>query len=141
NLVYAITTGTILSFNGKNWGCSSLVPSADVDGDGTAGDGVSCLDPRFISLSVNDLHLGPTSPAIDAGTSTGMPTGRSSSISNAVAGIHGLPSYADNSALKGSAWDIGATEFGASVSVTASLSLSDPSPTAAGTVTVTLVTS
>ena len=52
-----------------------------------------------------------TSPAKDAGTSTGMPAGHTRDINNTIAGAHIPPSYADNQAMFGSAWDIGADEF------------------------------
>jgi len=139
NLVYSKATGTLVSFNGLSWSCNGLSAASDVDGDGVSNDNVRCLDPGFRSVASNDFHLLIGSPAIDAGTSNGMPVGKTASIYNTLADAHGLPSYADNLALRGTAWDQGATEFGGGP--TASISLSDPSPTAPGNVTVTLSTS
>lgn len=143
NFVFAFanTTGTLVDFNGRSFSCTQLLPTADIDGDGVGNDKVRCVDPLFVSVANRDVHLGSLSPAIDAGTSTGMPAGRTASMNNTVAGAHGWPSYADNRPMSGSAWDVGALEFWTGAAVTASLTLSDPSPTAAGTVTVTLTTS
>jgi len=142
NLVYAPTSGTLVEFNGRTFGCSGLVTTADVDGDGSANDKVRCTDPLFVSLNGDDYHLLAGSPAMDGGSSVGMPAGRTSSINNTLAGIHGLPSYSDNAPMAGAGWDMGAVELGSVGGLpTASITLSDPSPTAAGTVTVTLVTS
>ncbi|HYS04828.1 MAG TPA: right-handed parallel beta-helix repeat-containing protein [Candidatus Dormibacteraeota bacterium] len=141
NLVYSSAGGTLVSFNGRTSGCSGLVVSADVDNDGTANDSVICANPLLLSLSGNDLHLNSLSPARDKGTANGMPAGRTASIYNTVAGAHNFPSYADNQSLGGSAWDIGAVEYGAAVGPSATLVLSDPSPTAAGNVGLVLTTS
>src|SRR6185436_4795402 len=81
------------------------------------------------------------SPAIDAGTATGLPAGRTASINNTLAAAHGLPVYSDNLARAGSAWDAGAVEYGGVSAPAATITLSDPSPTAAGNVTLTLTTS
>lgn len=141
NLVFANTTGTLVDFNGRSFNCSQLLPTVDIDGDGVASDKVRCVDPLFVSVANRDVHLGSLSLAIDGGTSSGMPSGRTASMNNTVAGAHGWPSYTDNRPKSGSAWDMGALEFWTGAAVTASLTLSDPSPTAAGTVTVTLTTS
>jgi len=140
NLVYSPGGGTLVSFNGRSFTCSGLVSTADIDGDGSGNDQVRCQDPLFMATAGRDYHLRSGSPAVDAGTFTGLPAGRTSSINNTLASSHGLPSYADNISLNGSSWDIGATE-GIGGAVTASIQLSDPSPTTAGTVTVTLTTS
>jgi len=141
NLVYANTTGTLVDFNGRTFDCSTLVPLADVDGNGTGNDNDRCAEPLFVSISGNDFHLTASSPAIDMGTSTDMPPGRTGSINNTVAELHGFPSYGDNSPLNGSAWDAGVAEYGGIGSVTARLALSDPSPTAAGDVSLVLTAS
>lgn len=141
NLVYSKSTGTLVSFNGGSFGCSQLAPAADVDRDGSANDNVRCADPQFISPTGNDYHVALNSPAVDTGTSTGMPSGRTTSINNNLAAFHALPSYADNLPRAGVAWDEGATEYSGSVSLTAGITLSDPSPVAAGNVTVTLTAS
>jgi hypothetical protein len=144
NLVFSTTTGTILSFNGRSFTCAGLNPTADIDGDGISNDKIRCLNPLFVSVAGNDLHLTAASPAIDGGTTTGIPAGRTASIYNTLAGLRGLADYAlnDNLAMAGIAWEIGAVEFGAASStVTASIALSDPSPTAGGNVGVTLTTS
>jgi len=141
NLVFAGGTGNLVDFNGRSFTCSALLPTADVDGDGTGNDKVRCADPKFISATGFDFHLLTGSPAIDSGTSTGMPAGKLASIRNTVAGLHGLPSYADNLPMAGPAWDAGAVEFGSAGAATANLVLSDPSPTASGIVGVTLTTS
>ena len=140
NLVYS-SGGTLVSFNGRSWNCSGLLPTADVDGDGTANDGVLCGNPLLASLSSNDVHLTSLSPARDRGTTVGMPAGRTASINNTVAGSHGFASYADNLPLSGTAWDIGAVEYGSVGAPTATIVLSDPSPTKAGSVGLTLSTS
>jgi hypothetical protein len=140
NLVYANTSGTLVDFNGRSFSCSALLASADVDGNGTGNDNDRCADPLFLSLAGIDFHLTAASPAINMGTLTGMPAGRTTSMKNTVAGLHGLPSYNDGISMSGSAWDAGATEYG-TASVTASLTLSDPSPTTSGNVIVTLTSS
>ena len=141
NLVFSTTTGNILSFNGTSWSCPGVLASADIDRDGTSNDKNRCVDPVFVpsALQNKDFHLASLSPSIDGGTSTGMPSGRTSSINNTLAAAHGFPSYADNVLMRGTAWDIGAVEYG--VSLSATVVLSDPSPTAPGSVTVTLRTS
>jgi hypothetical protein len=143
NLVYATGTGTLIAFNGRSFNCSALVPNADIDGDGAFNDTVRCLTPQFKSVSTNDFHLNATSPAINLGTTNGLPAGRTASINHTVASQRGFPDYAINDSLpmKGGAWDVGAIEFDVGVTVTAAITLSDSSPTAAGDVTVTLTTS
>jgi hypothetical protein len=140
NIVFSTITTTIASFNGGNWTCSSLVSSADVDKDGTGNDNVRCTDPRFSSVSGKNFHLASGSPAIDSATGTGLPSGRTTSINNPVASLHGFPSYADNVPMTGSAWDLGMAEVPIA-GLSASVTLSDPSPTGPGNVTVTLATS
>jgi hypothetical protein len=140
NIVFSNTTSTVVSFNGGSWNCSSLIATADIDRDGSGNDFVRCVDPLFVSVSAKNIHLASGSPAIDAGTTIGLPPVRSASINNVLAGTHGFPSYADSVPLSGLAWDIGAVEMPTG-SVSGSIVLSDPSPTAAGSVTVTLTTS
>ena len=135
NVVISKTRGaasTLVGFNGTNFFCSTLT---------NLGATNKCSDPAFVDPNGNDFHLLSTSPAIDAGTSIGMPTGRSTSINNTLASLYGLPSYAENRSMSGSAWDVGASEFGGSSAPTARVTLGDPSPTAAGNVTVTLTSS
>jgi hypothetical protein len=141
NLVYSATlpSGSTLvtwrgshSSGGPNYTCSQI---------GSIASSNKCSDPRFKAPVDNDFHLTGTSPAINAGTIASMPVGRSASINNTLAGAHGLPTYADNVPITNSVWDIGASEYLGASAPTATLTLSDPSPTAAGTVTVTLVTS
>ncbi|HXU11022.1 MAG TPA: right-handed parallel beta-helix repeat-containing protein [Candidatus Binatia bacterium] len=141
NLVYSTASGNVTSVNGRSWSCGGLTTSVDADGDGTANDNVKCADPKFSLLSGNDFHLLIGSPAIDAGTATGLPAGRTASINNTLAAAHGLPVYSDNLARAGSAWDAGAVEYGGVSAPAATITLSDPSPTAAGNVTLTLTTS
>jgi hypothetical protein len=144
NLVSASGTGTVVSFNGRTFSCSGLLPTADVDGDGASNDNVKCLDPQFKSVSGNDFHLNVSSPAINLGTTLGIPAGRTASIYNTIAGQRGFPDYAtyDNLSMRDSAWDVGAVEFDSALgSISAAIVLSDPAPTAAGNVNVTLTTS
>jgi hypothetical protein len=133
----------MVSFNGRSFGCSEVTLSTDIDGDGVGNDNNRCLVPGFVAPSSHDFHLLLASPAINAGTSQGLPAGRTNSINNRIASAHGLPAYTDNLPMSGTSWDIGAVEYGTGPGAgpTASLSLSDPSPTGPGNVTVTLTTS
>lgn len=140
NLVYSTSSGTLVSINGRSFGCGSLIPAADIDGDGTINDGVRCANPQFRSVSARDFHLTPGSLAIEAGTGTGMPAGRTTSLNNSLAGRVALPPYADNTAKQGVNWDVGAIEY-FTAGPTAAITLTDPSPTAAGSVGLTLTTS
>ena len=135
NIVFSAirgSTSTLVGFNGTNYSCSVLANLSSTN---------KCADPKLWDVTKNDFHLFSTSPAIDAGTLTGMPAGRSTSINNTLASLYGLPPYADNLPMSGSGWDVGAAEFVGSAAPTATLTLSDPSPTAPGNVTVTLNTS
>jgi hypothetical protein len=71
----------------------------------------NCPSPVFVNSGSNDFHIQSTSPAKDAGTATGMPSGRTTDINNTVADDHGLVSYADANIQVGAAWDIGIDEF------------------------------
>jgi hypothetical protein len=134
----ALTFQNNLLWNGSTTGRVGTISGSAVN-CGTNGN--RCGDPLFVSASLKNYHVQVGSPAIDAGTSTGPPAGRTRDVCNSVAGLAGMTNYADCQTLSGT-WDIGADEYGTgSVSPTATLSLSDPSPVAAGTVTVTLVTS
>jgi hypothetical protein len=140
NLLYATGTQNLMSFNGRSYNCAGLLITADIDGDGVTGDNVRCANPLFVSVSGNDVHLTSASPAKDSGTSSGVPSGRTASIYNTVAQAHGLPAYADNLPKVGSAWDIGAIEYG-SLGISAAVSTSSASPLKPGSYTVTLTTS
>lgn len=102
NLVFSSTlgSGTLVKWNGSNYTCSTLT-SLDVDS--------KCTDPLFFSNV--DFHLRVNSPAVDSGTTTGMPINRLTGLINSLDVMHGLPDY--------NAWcgkcavtpDIGADEF------------------------------
>ena len=96
-------SGTVVSLNGTSYVCSTLGPLA------TRG---VCDDPAVVlSAGPYNAHLQSVSPAKDRGTATGMPAGRTADINNTLASTHGLPSYADNHAIQGGTWDIGADEY------------------------------
>lgn len=133
----ALTFQNNLLWNGSTTGRFGIISGSAVN-CGTGGN--RCGDPLFVSSSLKNYHLQVGSPAIDAGTSTSLPAGRARDVCNSVSGLAGMINYADCQTLSGN-WDIGADEYGTgSVSPTATLTLSDPSPVAAGSVTVTLVT-
>jgi len=139
NIVYAAGTGTLVTFNGGSFTCTQLVSAADVDRNGTGNDKVQCVDPRFVSSAGRDFHLQAGSPAIDTGTITGLPAGRTASIQNTLAQAHGLPNYNDNLAMGGTAWDVGAAEVGTAGPPTAVLTLTPSLPAYSnGTYTLTL---
>ena len=122
-----ITTGSVGTVAGSALNCGT--------------NGNRCGDPLFVSTSQRNFHLQTGSPAINAGTTTGIPSGRTKDVCNAVSSQAGMANYADCQTLSGT-WDIGADEFGTgSAGPTATLTLSDAPPVAAGSVTVTLVTS
>jgi hypothetical protein len=143
NVVYSPSTGTMVGFNGRTFGCSGVTLSSDIDGDGVGNDNNRCLNPGFVAPSAYDFHLLVASPAINTGTSQGLPASRTSSINNRIASAHGFPAYTDNLPMSGTAWDIGAVEYGtgAGAGPTASVALSDPSPTGPGNLTVSITTS
>lgn len=93
--------------NIATWGASSYTCATI----GTLDASDKCADPVFVDTATDDYHIQTSSPAKDAGTSTGMPAGRTADINNTIASLHGLPSYADNGAQYGVAWDIGADEY------------------------------
>lgn len=66
-------------------------------------------DPLFVN-SATDFHIQSGSPAKDAGTSTGMPAGRTTDICNSIASAHGFVSYNDCLTVSGTP-DIGADEL------------------------------
>jgi len=110
NLVYSTTGGTIITFGASTFTCAQTIPSANIDG--TAGaDSDTCTTPVFVNAGASDYHIQTSSPAKDAGTATGMPSGRTLDINNSLAAIHGLPAYDDADAIQGGVWDIGADEF------------------------------
>lgn len=147
NLFYSVGRSTscvsncsVAQISGASFTCAQIVAAADLDRDGLPGDGNLCVNPAFASLSGLDLHLSLNSPAINVGTDSGMPPARTTSLNNALAGLHGLPNYGDNAAMV-TVWDMGALEYTGPATPTANLVLSDLTPTAAGSVTVTLTTS
>jgi len=112
NIIYS-TAGTVIEYpTGRMLNCAQIIPSADVDNDGSINDNNKCVNPLFVNAVGNNFHLQSSSPAIDAGTFTGMPAGRIASIYNTLASLHGLSSYADAKTLAGSNWDAGIDEVG-----------------------------
>jgi hypothetical protein len=105
NIVKSATSGTLIAFNGANKTCAQTITSADVDNDGTGNDNNKCAAPGFVNISTGDFHLKAVSNARNAGTATGMPSGRTADICNGVDLF-----YNDCEAQQGSAWDIGCDE-------------------------------
>lgn len=102
---FVITTANpAVTWLNVGYACSAL---GGIPGGGNL---VGCADPQFASATTNNYHILTGSPAKDAGTSTGMPAGKTRDISNTVAVQHGLPQYKGIPQI-GSAWDIGACEF------------------------------
>jgi hypothetical protein len=132
----AITFQNNLLWNGSATGRFGTISGSALN-CGTNGN--KCGDPLFVNSSQRNFHLQATSPAINGGTITGLPTGRTKDVCNSLAAQEGMSNYGDCQSLSGT-WDIGADEFGASVP-SASLILSDAPPIAAGSVTVSLSTS
>src|SRR5207247_2684463 len=105
-----ITTGaaTAVTWNGAHlsggpgYTCAQLTNIA-------ASDIANCPSPVFVNAST-DFHIQTSSPAKDAGTSTGMPTGRTADICNFIAVLHGLPTYQNCTGIQ-TLWDIGIHEF------------------------------
>jgi len=125
-----------LLWNGSTTGRFGTIASAILN-CGTSGN--RCGDPLFVSSSQKNFHLQAASPAVNGGTTTGLPAGRTKDVCNNLSAQEGMTNYGDCQSLSGT-WDIGADEYGSTVP-SASLTLSDAPPIAAGTVTVTLITS
>jgi hypothetical protein len=83
-------------------------------------NGNICADPKFVNSAGGDFHLTALSPAKDVALNTGIPSGRTADICNALP--RSQVSYDDCQALTGS-WDIGADEYGAPATITATLSI------------------
>jgi len=95
--------------------------------------GSICNDPLFANLGSKDYHIQTSSPAKDAGTATGLPSGKTTDINNTITSAHSFPSYADNQAKAGSSWDIGADEYAAGSASNLTISKTDtPDPVVAG---------
>jgi len=110
-------------------GCSGTCPSS------------KCADPVLVNVS--DYHIQTTSPAKDAGTSTGMPAARTVDINNSIAFSHGYANYQDATPIQGGVWDIGVDELisgGGGGTVVLDITSTDaPDPVAAGSnITYTL---
>jgi hypothetical protein len=120
---FAATSGTnLLEYNLIKSGVSPAITWAPLGGGNqncstlsSAGTGNinNCPDPLFLNVAGFELHLNNASPARNAGTSTGMPTGKTTDVCNTMASVYGLPSYADCQAIQESVWDIGADEISA----------------------------
>jgi len=124
NIVKSTAGGTIAAFGGTSVTCATI---------GTLQTSNVCADPLFANTASNDYHIQTTSPAKDAGKSTGMPAGRTTDINNTIASLHGFPSYADNQAQAGAEWDVGADEFSSGSSPNMTISKTDsPDPVVAG---------
>lgn len=121
----ALSAGTnIVNWKGSNYSCTSI---------GSLDATNKCSNPLFANTTNNDYHIQTSSPAKDAGTSTGMPSGRTRDINNTVASSHNLPAYSDNQAQSGSAWDMGVDEFSSGTTVDMKISKTDsPDPVVAG---------
>lgn len=112
SLVYITGAG-----NAVTWGpAAASYDCAHLNSAGLGTGNINgCQNPAFSNVTNSDYHIQSTSPAIDAGTSIGMPAGHTRDINNVIAASHNLPPYNDNNALFGSAWDIGADEFASGV--------------------------
>lgn len=105
----AMETGnaTPVTWLGTGYNCASVASGCS----GNCSNSLCSSSAGYLALvSASDYHLTTSSPAKDAGTSTGMPSGRTTDICNSLASAHGLPSYNDCQAASGTV-DIGADEF------------------------------
>ncbi|KKT13412.1 MAG: hypothetical protein UV94_C0033G0003, partial [Parcubacteria group bacterium GW2011_GWC1_43_30] len=116
NIVYQNTGGDIVDVNGQggtevfsNNLCTQVSAKCAVAGD-----------PKFVNPASGDFHLQSTSPAINAGVNLGSPYDKD---------------FDGVSRPQGSAYDIGAYEYGGTVSPTP---ISTPTPTPTLTTTTTL---
>jgi hypothetical protein len=98
--------GTTYNGTDIDGGCSTNCASSLHD--------TSAAYPAFAGAA--DFHLTTSSPAKDAGTATGMPSGRTTDINNTLADDRGFADYSDGDACSGTC-DIGADEFIAAASV------------------------
>jgi len=92
------TSGQIGNLNGASYNCST-------------DPATKCADPAFVNAGANNYHIQTSSPAKNAGTTSGMPSGRTSDINNTIASAHGLPAYNDGTTIQNGVWDIGADEI------------------------------
>jgi len=110
-----IGTGNIFEYNDVFSAASTVATWGGVDytcaNIADAGTGNLCVDPTFADIGTNNYHIPASSLIKDAGTSAGMPTGRTTDINNALASAHGFPSYADNQTQFCYGWDIGVDEY------------------------------
>lgn len=89
---------------GPDYTCAQL-------GNIAASDIANCPSPAFVNPGANNYAILTSSPAKDAGTSTGMPAGRTTDICNSLAGAQGFPSYNHCVGIVNAVWDIGMWEF------------------------------
>ena len=78
------TANPVATWRGTNYSCAQLATPG-------ANNIINCPDPLF--MGANDFRIKAGSPAIDVGTATGMPAGRTTDICNSLAVLHGLPDY------------------------------------------------
>jgi hypothetical protein len=107
NLISTTANPAITWLNtGRSCDDVDLAGAGNVDPAGT-----NCPDPSFVNSSSQDFHILRTSLAKDAGTATGMPSGRTTDIYNTLASAHGLPSMNGGKVIYDTP-DIGAFEAG-----------------------------
>lgn len=111
HLTQGITVKNNVVWSGKASGECGKINNAAVN-CGSTGCEV-CADPLVVSAGAHNYHIQSGSPAKDAGTSSGLPAGRTKDICNSIASSHSLPSYNDCATVTGTP-DIGIDELVAS---------------------------
>lgn len=107
NLLCHSSNATPVTWLGTGHNCAAVEADCSTN---CAGSLCSTVTDYSAFVSTSNFHILSTSPATNAGTSTGMPAGRTTDINNTLAGAHGLPSYADGELIHNLLWDIGADE-------------------------------
>jgi hypothetical protein len=106
NLV-TTSSSPAITWRNADYGCYELSTAGTGNIDG-------CPSPAFVNSGASDYHIQASSPAKDAGTTTGMPVDRTTDVYNSLASLHGMPSYDDGDVIQGGAWDMGIDEYVAS---------------------------
>lgn len=97
------TANPAITWLNTNYACASLSSAGTGNID-------NCPSAAFVSGS--NFHIQSSSPAKDAGTSTGMPSGHTTDINKSLYyDPSGPTDYADGNGIQNGTWDIGVDEF------------------------------
>jgi len=110
NNVCHTTASTAAIWLNNSYTCANV----EADCSGTCSGckcGTGSTYPDFADPSSSDFHIGVNSPAKNAGTSTGMPSGRTTDINNLLCAVNCPTDYSDADTQYSTAWDAGMDEY------------------------------